>query len=79
LRPNLSKSYVPCTFEFLISVAPHLKHTISGYPSVGLEVKYRPMARQVGVLVDDPLENSMASFSFASIVLHEGTTFVFGS
>jgi hypothetical protein len=31
------------------------------------------------VLIEDPLENSMASFNFTSDVLDEGMTFIFGS
>jgi hypothetical protein len=31
------------------------------------------------VLIDDPPENSMASFNFTSVVLDEGTIFIFGS
>jgi hypothetical protein len=31
------------------------------------------------VFIEHPLENSMASFSFTSNVLGEGTTFIFGS
>jgi hypothetical protein len=31
------------------------------------------------VLIEHPLENSMASISFTSTVLDEGTTFIFGS
>jgi hypothetical protein len=34
---------------------------------------------QVRVLIEHPTENSMASFSFTSNVLDEGTTFIFGS
>jgi hypothetical protein len=31
--PNLSKLYVPCTFEFLISVTPYLQtHHLGGIP-----------------------------------------------
>jgi hypothetical protein len=46
---------------------------------VGLEVKHRQLAHQVGVLIEDPSENSMASFNFTSAVLDEGMTFTFGS
>jgi hypothetical protein len=46
---------------------------------VGLEVKHRQLARQVGVFIEHPPENSMASFHFTSAVLDEGTTFIFGS
>jgi hypothetical protein len=31
------------------------------------------------VLIEDPLENSMASFNFTSAVLDKGTAFIFGS
>jgi hypothetical protein len=44
-----------------------------------LEVKHRQLARQVGVFIEHPLENSMASFDFTSVVLNEGTTFIFGT
>jgi hypothetical protein len=46
---------------------------------VGVVVKQRQLARQVGVLIEDPLENSLASFNFTSAVLDEGTIFIFGS
>jgi hypothetical protein len=46
---------------------------------VGLVVKHRELARQVGVLIKDPSMNSMASFNFTSTMLDEGTTFVLGS
>jgi hypothetical protein len=46
---------------------------------VGLAVKYRQLARQVGVFIEYPPENSMVSFNFTSAVLDEATTFVFGS
>jgi hypothetical protein len=46
---------------------------------VGLVVKYRQLARQVGVFIKDPMANSMASFNFTSTLLEEGTTFNFGS
>jgi hypothetical protein len=46
---------------------------------VGLAVKHRQLARQVGVFIEHPPENSMASFDFTSDVLDGGTTFVFGS
>jgi hypothetical protein len=42
-------------------------------------VKHRQLVRQVGVFIEHPPENSMASFNFTSAVLDEGTTFVFGS
>jgi hypothetical protein len=35
--------------------------------------------RQIGVFIEHPLENSMASLSFTSTMLDEGTTFIFGS
>jgi hypothetical protein len=54
------KFCVPCTLEFLISATPHLQSTTSGYPSVALEVKHRQLVHQVGVIIDDPLANSMA-------------------
>jgi hypothetical protein len=34
--PNLSKLYVPFTFEFLISVTPHLQSTTLGVSLGGL-------------------------------------------
>jgi len=46
---------------------------------VGFEVKHRQLAHQVGALIDDPPEDSMASLKFACPVLEEGTTFIFGS
>jgi hypothetical protein len=46
---------------------------------VGVAVKHRQLARQVGVLIEDPPENYMVSFNFTSVVLHEGMTFIFGS
>jgi hypothetical protein len=46
---------------------------------VGLAIKHQQLARQVGVLIKHPPENSMALFSFTSTVLDEGTTFIFGS
>jgi hypothetical protein len=42
-------------------------------------VKHRQLARQVGVFIEHPPENSMASFNFTSAELGEGTTFIFGS
>jgi hypothetical protein len=42
-------------------------------------VKHQQLARQVGVFIEHPPENSMASFNFSSAVLDEGTTFVFSS
>jgi hypothetical protein len=44
-----------------------------------MAIKHRQLARQVRVFIEHPLENSMASFSFTSNVLGEGTTFIFGS
>jgi hypothetical protein len=46
---------------------------------VGVVVKHQQLARQVGVFIEHPLENSMASFNFTSTMLDEGTTFIFGS
>jgi hypothetical protein len=46
---------------------------------VGVAVKYQQLARQVGVFIEHPPKNSMASFSFTSAVLDEGTTFIFSS
>jgi hypothetical protein len=46
---------------------------------MGVAVKHRQLARQVGAFIEPPLENSMASLSFTSNVLDEGTTFIFGS
>jgi hypothetical protein len=42
-------------------------------------VKHRQLARQVGEFIEHPLENSMASLSFTSNMLDEGTTFIFSS
>jgi hypothetical protein len=44
-----------------------------------LAVKHRQLARQVGVIIDDPLANSMATFNFISTVPDESPTFTFGS
>jgi hypothetical protein len=44
-----------------------------------MAVKHRQLACQVGVFIEHPPENSMASFSFTSTVLDEGTMLVFGS
>jgi hypothetical protein len=44
---------------------------------VGVAVKHRQLAHQVGVFIEHPPENSMASFNFTSAVLNEGTTFTF--
>jgi hypothetical protein len=46
---------------------------------VGLEVKHRQLACQVGVFIEHPPANSMAYFNFTSVMLDEGTTFIFGS
>jgi hypothetical protein len=42
-------------------------------------VKHRQLARQIGVRIEDPPANSMASFQFTRSVPSQGTTFVFGS
>jgi hypothetical protein len=42
-------------------------------------VKHRQLARQVWVFIEHPPKNSMASFSFTSTMLNEGTMFIFGS
>jgi hypothetical protein len=76
---NLSRSCVVCTFEFLISAHPNPKPTTLGITLGGQPDKTRQLARQVGVRIRDPLENSMALFKFPSPMLPEGTTFVFGS
>jgi hypothetical protein len=55
------------------------KLTTSGIPLGGQPVKYRQLTRQVGVRIDDPPANLMASFKFTSDVPSQGTTFVFGS
>jgi hypothetical protein len=44
-----------------------------------VEVKHRQLAYQVGVFIEHPPKNSMASLSFTSTMLDEGTTFIFGS
>jgi hypothetical protein len=46
---------------------------------MGVAVKHRQLARQVGLFIEHPLENLMASLSFTSNVLDESTTFIFGS
>jgi hypothetical protein len=46
---------------------------------VGVAIKYRQLALQVWGLIEDPPENSMASFNFTSAVLDKGTTFIFSS
>jgi hypothetical protein len=60
-------------------VTPYLKLTTSRIPLGGQAVKHRQLARQVGVRIEDPPANSMASFKFTSVVLPEGTTLVFSS
>jgi hypothetical protein len=76
--PNLSKPCVPSTFKFLISASPYLKLTTSGIPLGVQAVKHQQLAGQVGVHIEDPPANSMASFKFTSVVPPQGTTFVFG-
>jgi hypothetical protein len=44
-----------------------------------MAIKHRQLACQVGVLIEDPLENLMALFNCTSTTLDEGTTFTFGS
>jgi hypothetical protein len=44
---------------------------------VGVAVKHRQLARQVGKFIEHPLENLMASLSFTSNMLDEGTTVTF--
>jgi hypothetical protein len=44
-----------------------------------MAVKHRQLARQVGVFIQHPPENSMASFSFTRTMLDEGTMFVCSS
>jgi hypothetical protein len=46
---------------------------------VGVAVKHRQLARQVGEFIKHPSKNSIASFDFTSAVLDKGTTFIFGS
>jgi hypothetical protein len=46
---------------------------------MGFTVKHRQLAHQVGVLIEDSLANFVPSFNFTSIVLDEGTTFIFCS
>jgi hypothetical protein len=45
----------------------------------GQLVKYQQLARQVGVRIEDPPANLMASFQFTRSVPSQGTTFAFGS
>jgi hypothetical protein len=46
---------------------------------VGVAVKHRQLACQVGVFIEHPPENTMASFNFTSAVLDEGMVLTFGS
>jgi hypothetical protein len=46
---------------------------------MGVVVKHQQLVCHVGVSIEHPLENSMASFNFTSAVLDEGTTFIFSS
>jgi hypothetical protein len=46
---------------------------------VGVVVKKRQLAREVGVFIEHPPKNSMASLNFTSAMLDKGTTFIFGS
>jgi hypothetical protein len=63
----------------MISASPYLKLTTSGIPLGGQAVKHRQLACQVGVRIEDPPANSMASFKFTSAVPPpQGTTFIFG-
>jgi hypothetical protein len=77
--PNLSKFYIPCIFEFLISATPHLQSTTSGYPSVGLELKHRQLRARQGCSSSIHWRTQWYFFDFTSTVLDKGTTFVFGS
>jgi hypothetical protein len=45
----------------------------------GQPAKHRQLVRQVGVRIEDPPANSMASFEFTRSVPSRGKTFVFGS
>jgi hypothetical protein len=45
---------------------------------VGLAVKHRQLARQVGALIEDPLASSMASFNL-TVAPEEGAAYIFGS
>jgi hypothetical protein len=63
----------------MISASPYLKLTTSSIPLGGQAIKHRQLEHQIGVRIEDPPANSMASFKFTSPVLPEGTTFVFGS
>jgi hypothetical protein len=42
-------------------------------------IKHRQLARQVGMFIEHPAKNSMASFNFTSTMLDEGMAFTFGS
>jgi hypothetical protein len=46
---------------------------------MGVAVKHQQSVHHLGVFIEHPLENSMASFSFTSTVPDEGTTFIFSS
>jgi hypothetical protein len=46
---------------------------------MGVAVKHRQLARQVGMFIEHPPENSMASFNLTSTMLDEAITFIFGS
>jgi hypothetical protein len=46
---------------------------------VGVSAKHRQLARYVGVFIEHPPDNSMASFSFTITVLDKVATFIFGS
>ena len=39
----------------------------------------RHLVCQIGVFIEDPLENSMASFNFNYVMPNKDTTFIFGS
>jgi hypothetical protein len=58
---------------------PYRKPTTPGYLSVGLVVKHRQLASQVGDLADNPSSNSMASFNSTCVVTKAGMSFVFSS
>jgi hypothetical protein len=46
---------------------------------VGVALKHPQLAHQERVFIEHPPENSMASLSFTSTVLNEGTAFIFDS
>jgi hypothetical protein len=46
---------------------------------VGVAVKHRQLVRQVGVFIEHPPKNSMASLNFTSAMLNVGTTFTFSA